>query len=368
MGITSSEPLQQQTQLNKPTNDEKRRKFPRWHNIRKKLSRGKGIFRTHDHGKMLRDLAHTWSYQEIVALVEHYTTLISLKDNYTQNNLVRHHVQPLKNDMFDLLQKGSCSDVTLLFNGIKFPAHKAILSSRCTYFQELFLQLDQKSNTEVPVHISVEGITEDMFSTLLQYLYTGDFPNHTSGLESLDMLMHLGEEFGTPNVLEQDLKSLLYSGQHADVVLVFQGHHFPDILKDNTELSETSFEVPCHKAILCARSPYFRSLILNKELNLPACEESGCIRVVLDERIFPQQYARVVLQCMYTDSFDLSSVVKWGSEERKSYGIGSHNLLTMAEIAMEVYEVAKFIEFDVLAQGKKLLGRAVNHAITQSIN
>lgn len=352
MGIASSEPVQQQTQLNKHTNDEKRRKFPRWHNIRKKLSRGKAIFRTQDHAKMLRDLAHTWSYQEIVALVEHYTTLISSKDDYTQNNLIRDHVQPLKNDMFDLLQKGFCTDVTLLFNGIKFPAHKAILSARCTYFQDLFLQHDMKNSCEVPVNILVEGITEEMFSTLLQYLYTGEFPMHTSGLESLDMLMHLGEEFGTPNVLEQDLKSLLYSGHHADVILVFQGLLFPDIVKDNTEIPETSFEVLCHKAVLCARSRYFRSLLLNQDFQLPVCKETGYIRVVLDERIFPQQYARVVLQCMYTDSFDLSSVVKWGSEVRKSYGIGSHNLLTMAEIAMEVYEVAKFIEFDVLAQGK----------------
>ena len=106
MGTTSSEPLpQQQVSLNnsKCSNDEKRRKFPRWHNLRKKLSRGKAMFRTHDHRKLLRDLAHTWSYQEIVALVDHYEALISLKDSFTQRNLARHHVQPLKTDMFDLL-------------------------------------------------------------------------------------------------------------------------------------------------------------------------------------------------------------------------------------------------------------------------
>lgn len=360
MGNATSEPLQQQSPLNKSANDEKRRKFPRWHNIRKRLTRGKAIFRSHDHAKMLRDLLHTWSYQEIVALVEHYKMLISLKDSLTQSNLIRPHVQPLKNDMLDLLQKQFCTDVTLVFNGVKFPAHKAILSSRCTYFQELFLEIEQNSNGEIPVNIPVDGITEEMFKTLLQYLYTGDFPNQTSG--HLDMLMHLGEEFGTPNVLEQDLKTLLYSGQHADMMLVFQGHHYPDIVKDNLELSETNFEVPCHRAILCARSSYFRSLILNKELNLPVCDDTGCIRVVIDERILPQQYARVVLQCMYTDSFDLSSVVKWSSEERKCYGIGTHNLLTMAEIAMEVYEVARFIEFDVLAQGMLVYNMYISRA------
>lgn len=353
MGTTSSEPVTpQQLQLNssKNVNDERRKKFPKWNNLRKKLSRGKSMFRTFDHGKMLRELTQTWSYQEIVALVDHYRSLMEIKESVSQMNLTRPHVQPLKKDMLDLLHKGMCSDVTLLFNGVKFPVHRSILSSRCTYFQELFLQWDNESTTEISVNIPVDGITVEMFSTLLQYLYTGDFPAQTSGLDSLDMLMELGEEFRTPNVLEQDLKGLLYNAEHADVLLVFQGHQPPDI-KENAALTETSFEVPCHKAILCACSPFFKSLLLKQELSFPISSDSGCIRLVLDERVFPRQYARVVLQCMYTDSFDLSSVVKWSSEEKKGCGLGTHNLLTMAEIAMEVYEVARFIEFDVLAQG-----------------
>lgn len=353
MGTTSSEPVtSQQLQLNssKNVNEERRKKFPKWNNLRKKLSRGKSMFRTFDHGKMLRDLTHTWSYQEIVALVDHYRSLMEIKETFSQMNLTRPHVQPLKKDMLDLLQKGLCSDVTLLFQGMKFPAHRSILSSRCTYFQELFLQWDNENSTEIPVNIPVDGITVEMFSTLLQYLYTGDFPAQTSGLDSLDMLMELGEEFGTPNVLEQDLKGLLYNAEHADVLLVFQGLQPPDI-KENASLTETSFEVPCHKAILCARSPFFKSLFLKQRLSFPTASDPTCIRLVLDERVFPRQYARVVLQCMYTDSFDLSSVVKWSSEEKKGCGLGTHNLLTMAEIAMEVYEVARFIEFDVLAQG-----------------
>ena len=88
-------------------------------------------------------------------------------------------------------------------------------------------------------------------------------------------------------------------------------------------------------------------------MNLPEGKSSSSVtRLVLDESVMTRQYTRIVLQCMYTDSVDLSSVVKWSSEDKRYYASGTHKLLTSAEIAMEVFEVASFIDLPVLIQGK----------------
>lgn len=50
-----------------------------------------------------------------------------------------------------------------------------------------------------------------MFSALLRYLYTGDLCPHDPSMD-LTLLRRLGEEFGTPNPLENDLRYLLESG------------------------------------------------------------------------------------------------------------------------------------------------------------
>ena len=120
-------------------------------------------------------------------------------------------------------------------------------------------------------------------------MYTGDFslersPGELGGgsVEHLEMLlMRLGQEFGTPNALEHDLRHLMETAELADAVLVFaSSQDFPSNLTKATagssgsttsSLGSTSshsdygffpwLEIPCHRAVLSARSPFFRSLI-----------------------------------------------------------------------------------------------------------
>ena len=101
-------------------------------------------------------------------------------------------------------------------------------------------------------------------------------------VEHLEMLlMRLGQEFGTPNALEHDLRHLMETAELADAVLVFaSSQDFPSNLTKATagssgsttsSLGSTSshsdygffpwLEIPCHRAVLSARSPFFRSLI-----------------------------------------------------------------------------------------------------------
>ena len=363
MGLASStlEPSPcAKTVVNGPcyTIEGKKKKLSKFNTLKKRLSRGKGGFRNHDHGKMLRELMHTWTNEEIEALVKEYETCLNVKELKAHTNLVRSCSAPgLKEDLLKLYKDAFCTDTTLVFQDFYVRVHKAILSSRCSYFKDLLSRHPQR-NPVIHMESKAKGITKEIFSTLLCYLYTGDFVLKKPDHEYLDVLINLGEEFGTPNVLEQDLKALLSSGEYADVVLVFPGQCSSDTCNFSScgcLLPDcNSYEIRCHKAILSARSPYFRSLLNRKDLNSVGAgsKKSKCVRLVLDESILTRHYAHAVLQCMYTDSVDLLSVVKWSAEEKRDCGLGAQKRLTPIEIAMELFEVASFIDLPVLMQGR----------------
>lgn len=358
MGINTSslEQLPDSTLVRVPryTLEEKRKKLSKFNTLKRKLTRSKSAFKSHDHGRMLRELTQTWTTQEINALVEEYNALMNVKDLKNQTSLVRQSAPSLKKDLLRLYEEGICTDATLVFENSHFYVHKAILSARCPYFKELFSQHNE-ANPVIHMEFKTEGMTKEIFSSLLCYLYTGDFTPKKSGLEYIDVLINLGEEFGTPNVLEQDFKQLFNCGEYADIAFVFPAHVTVDTYtsNDGNTISDHTYEILCHKAILCARSQYFRSLFLKNDLDLSEkkATNSSVYRLVLDESVMTRQYARILLQCMYTDSVDLSSVVKWSSEDRRYHAPGTHKLLTSAEIAMEVFEVASFIDLPVLIQG-----------------
>lgn len=67
----------------------------------------------------------------------------------------------------------------------------------------------------------MEGMIIEIFSVLLCYLYIGDFIIKKLGLEYIDVLINLGEEFGIFNVLEQDLNLFFKCGEYVDVIFVF---------------------------------------------------------------------------------------------------------------------------------------------------
>ena len=228
-----------------------------------------------------------------------------------------------------------------------------------------------------------------MFSALLRYLYTGEFnpydgtsKAHQMRLSNMDLLMQLCEEFGRPNPLECDLRFLLDSGNYADCVLVFSsgegasndgnngGSGGSSVGGESGSLSgghssdygfHNRLEVFCHKAILSARSPFFRSLIQRRQRYT---EEAGLCnvnavtpptRIVLDEGVIPKRYARVLLQAVYLDTLDLNCIIRdSGSSnslsEAQSMAVTGRPHLTTVEEAMEVYQIGRFLELDILTQ------------------
>lgn len=164
------------------------------------------------------------------------------------------------------------------------------------------------------MELRTPNLEVQMFSALLRYLYTGDICPHDAALEA-NLLRRLSEEFGTPNPLEHDLRYLLDTGDYADAALVFTSDS--DYQRPDSGSSEYGFrpklELPCHKAILSARSPFFRNLIQRRTRSGEDHTERALhipTRIVLDESVIPKRYARVLLHAVYLDTVDLSLIMR----------------------------------------------------------
>lgn len=182
-----------------------------------------------------------------------------------------------------------------------------------------------------------------MFSALLRYLYTGDICPHDATLEA-NLLRRLGEEFGTPNPLEHDLRYLLDTGDYADAALVFTSDS--DYQRPDSGSSEYGFrpklELPCHKAILSARSPFFRNLIQRRTRSGEDHTERALhipTRIVLDESVIPKRYARVLLHAVYLDTVDLSLILRGSGCGNSAGSLGEVSL------SIETFHILMLVSF-----------------------
>uniref|UniRef100_A0A8C3CE20 BTB/POZ domain-containing protein 7 n=1 Tax=Cairina moschata TaxID=8855 RepID=A0A8C3CE20_CAIMO len=323
--------------------------------LKKKFIKRRKSSRSADHAKQMRELLSGWDVRDVNALVEEYEGTSALKELYLQANLARPEARTLQKDMAELYQYKYCTDVDLIFQETCFPVHRAILAARCPFFKTL-LSSSPEYGAEIIMDINTAGIDMPMFSALLHYLYTGEFGMEDSRFQNVDILVQLSEEFGTPNSLDVDMRALFDYMCYYDVVLSFSS---------NSDLVETfggsqnclDEELRAHKAIISSRSPFFRHLlqrrirtgeeITDRTLRTPT-------RIILDESIIPKKYAKVILNCMYTDVVDLSvlhSSPSVGSLSEVQALVAGKLNMTRAEEAMELYHIALFLEFNMLAQG-----------------
>ncbi|XP_019374179.1 PREDICTED: BTB/POZ domain-containing protein 7 [Gavialis gangeticus] len=334
---------------------DKKKKTSSLATLKKKFIKRRKSSRSADHAKQMRELLSGWDVRDVNALVEEYEGTSALKELYLQANLARPETRTLQKDMADLYQYKYCTDVDLIFQETCFPVHRAILAARCPFFKTL-LSSSPEYGAEIIMDINTAGIDMPMFSALLHYLYTGEFGMEDSRFQNVDILVQLSEEFGTPNSLDVDMRGLFDYMCYYDVVLSFSS---------NSELVETfggspnclDEELRAHKAIISSRSPFFRHLlqrrirtgeeITDRTLRTPT-------RIILDESIIPKKYAKVILNCMYTDVVDLSvlhSSPSVGSLSEVQALVAGKLNMTRAEEAMELYHIALFLEFNMLAQG-----------------
>ncbi|XP_063241295.1 BTB/POZ domain-containing protein 7 isoform X2 [Bacillus rossius redtenbacheri] len=342
---------------------ERKKKATGFATLRKKLIRRRRSSKTCDHGRVLREFVSDWSAAEVAALLEEYEALAALKDLSVQAELARPPAATYKQDLSTLYDFKHCTDCDLVFRGVCFPVHRAILSARCPYFRDLLAGCPGYG-ARICLELRTPGVDVQMFSALLRYLYTGDICTHEGGVDR-GLLRRLGEEFGTPGPLEHDLRYLLETGDYADAALVFTSDG-GDYQRPDSGSSEYGFrpklELPCHKAILSARSPFFRNLIqrrtrtgedhTERALHIPT-------RIVLDECVIPKRYARVLLHAVYLDTVDLSLILRGSGCGSTAGSLGEVQQLTHTgrarpsalEEAMELYQIGRFLELDILSQG-----------------
>uniref|UniRef100_A0A8C6VUH1 BTB (POZ) domain containing 7 n=1 Tax=Nothobranchius furzeri TaxID=105023 RepID=A0A8C6VUH1_NOTFU len=316
--------------------------------------------RSADHARQMRELLSGWDVRDTNALVEEYEGTAALKELSFQASLARAEAPSLHRDLAALYQHKYCTDVDLIFQSTCFPAHRAILAARCPFFKTL-LSSSPVYGAEVLMDIDTAGIDVRMFSALLHYLYTGEFGvggAEDTRLQNVDVLVQLSEEFGTPNSLEADMKGLFDYMCYYDALLSFSSDS--EMIERASGAPETPEEdLRAHKAILSARSPFFRNLLQRRIRTGEEITERTLhthTRIVLDESIIPRKYVQVILHCMYTDVVDLGLVLR-GSPSACSLGevqalvSGGRGASTRTEEAMELYHIALFLEFSMLAQG-----------------
>lgn len=322
----------------------------------------------------MRELLSGWDVRDTNALVEEYEGTAALKELSFQASLARADAPNLQRDLAALYQHKYCTDVDLIFHGTCFPAHRAILAVRCPFFKTL-LTSAPGYGAEVLMDVDTAGIDVPMFSALLHYLYTGEFgAAEDTRLQNVDVLVQLSEEFGTPNSVEADMKGLFDHMCYYDALLSFSSDS--EMVEGCTERGAVAGpstggsggtvipgtpeeDLRAHKAVLSARSPFFRNLLQRRIRTGEEMTERTLhtpTRIVLDESIIPRKYVQVILHCMYTDVVELGLVLRGSPStgslvEVQALVSGGRGASTRTEEAMELYHIALFLEFSMLAQG-----------------
>ena len=307
--------------------------------LKRKLVGRKKNWRAADHAKHFKEHFSDKPVSLLSGLLEHYEVLLAMRDLKIQADLARPPAPTLQQNLESLFTRAHCPDFTLCYQGTQFPTHKSILLARCPYFKDLLLAAGSLA-TEVTVRLATPGVDTEMFSSLLRFLYTGEYPSQEMSPRQIDLLISLGRECGVPNLLETDLEHLYQSGDHTDCLLVFTGDR-------NSPQSSSPVQLSCHKAVLCARSPFFRNLVSRRltvaqqeAQHRPGPALPPPLRVVLDETVIPQKYARVLVRALYVDTIDFDLVDQ----------VGSLELGDRVKDAMELYQIGRFLDLDILSQ------------------
>ncbi|XP_063040344.1 BTB/POZ domain-containing protein 9 isoform X2 [Engraulis encrasicolus] len=163
------------------------------------------------------------------------------------------HMHLLSEQLGALLPGEEYSDVTLVVEEKRFPAHRVILAARCHYFRALLYGGMRESRPQAEVRL--EETRAEAFSMLLHYLYTGraslgeareetllDFLGlaHRYGLQPLEASVceFLRTLLSTRNVcLVFDVASLYCLSGLAEACCAYMDRHAPEVLESEGFLS-----------------------------------------------------------------------------------------------------------------------------------
>lgn len=337
---------------------DKKKKASKFSTLRKKLIKVRRHSRSCDYGRALREHVSSWSTRDVSALIQEYEALIALKELAISTNVARPPANTYRHDLAHLFDFKFSADIDLIYRGMCFPAHRALLSIRSPFFRDI-LSRSHDSYPQIPVKLRTHGVDINLFSALLRYLYTDMLNQEELQLENRDILMKVAAELGMPNPLDQDLRTLLDTGDYSDAVLVFSSEvdlneSFSSEAGSSDGFCRSKHELPCHKAVLAARSPFFRNLLIRRARSCEDLTETHT-RIVLDDSVIPRRYARVLLHAIYLDVVDLSLIMR-GSASMCSLSevqaiVAGKGQMTVVDEAMEMYQIGQFLDIPALWQG-----------------
>lgn len=327
--------------------------------LRRRLLRRRRQPKALDHAKVIRDFTCDWSPADISALYNEYSALFLLRQLSERCAAARPPAPSCCQDLCLLYRSRLCTDVQLVYQGRVFPVHRCILSGRCAYFRKLLKDYPRCVGGQVAVCISTADVDAALFDSLLQYLYCGHLFCRAGGQaeqrcrHSRRRLAQLETEFGSPGSLARDMRFLLESGEWADALLVFRPPATPSSSSSSSSPGPHPFELPCHKAVLAARSPFFRSLIGRRcqgGSGGGGGDRGAPIRIELDEGVISRRYAYVLLRAMYMDSVDLALIMPGVDSSVSSSSHPDH-----LDDAIELYHIGRFVELPALVRASEHL-------------
>ncbi|XP_039762472.1 BTB/POZ domain-containing protein 7 [Pararge aegeria] len=341
-----------------------------------------------EHARFIRAVVGPWRLAEVFLLCEELEAGAALRDLATQAELAREPAPALHADLAALYRDRWWCDVEVVGAGWSLPAHRVILAARCSYFRDL---LQRYPNcVRVPLEGAGGSLSRVEADAVLLTLYAGSAAPRLATCDTcagwergrnadvdLDIisvenstlrrgcscgvatrvdaarLRRLGDALGfCVDALHRDMRYLLDSGELCDARL-----SWAEGAAASSYGFRSALELPCHRLLLAARSRFFRSVMSRR------CGVAGTSAgaVCVDEKVLPRRFARALLHAAYTDQVDLSLISRSSSSPSSTTSAGSGGTLrgsvsrgsaaAMLDDAFQLYEIARFLEMPIVAQG-----------------
>uniref|UniRef100_A0A1I7XFD6 BTB domain-containing protein n=1 Tax=Heterorhabditis bacteriophora TaxID=37862 RepID=A0A1I7XFD6_HETBA len=285
-----------------------------------------------DKVKSFRDLISTWPLHDVETLYELNTSrvLAGLRDAM---DLAR----PYALSIGEQLLKSDSHNLTLLLQGVPFPVHRRIITTRCDRIRSM---LEEQEASVLNINFCSEHhITENDLRMFITYIYT----DYWSG--SHDILTELKEWFGCHRSLMEDLytseKLALTEG---DLVIVLTSKDTLAEEHQRTKAHLPDFCVRCDSEVIAARSSLLGGLLRKKDTK----------QIVLDETLLPRGFASLFIHFLYTDELDLNRVsdtaVSESSLSEARAIVSGRSPHSPLHRAIHLIHIAKFFALDKLAQ------------------